>query len=116
MNLKEEMGNKGKTLKPKPFAVYNAGLYDFQILKNLDWETYTWFTLSLFQCKQEKHKIDGIKFDGYLNLNHVQVFDYNHGRQGIVLDRGYIENIDEKIGNKLGKRIFRFQLALRPSG
>lgn len=116
MNLKEEMGNKGKALKPKPFAVYNAGLYDFQILKNLDWETYTWFTLSLFQCKQEKHKIDGIKFDGYLNLNHVQVFDYNHGRQGIVLDRGYIENIDEKIGNKLGKRIFIIAPATKIDG
>ncbi len=116
MNLKEEIWNKGKDLKPKPFAVYNAGLYDFQILKNLDWNTYTWFTLSLFQCIQEEHKIDGIKFDGYLNLNHVQVFDYNHGRKGIVLDRGYIENIDEKIGNKLWKRIFIIAPATKIDG
>lgn len=106
MNLKEEIWNKWKSLKPKPFAVYNAWLYDFQVLKNLDWNTYIWFTLSLFQCKQDKHSIDGIPFDWYLNLNHVQVFDYNHWRQWIVLDKGYLENIDEKIWNKLWRRVY----------
>ncbi len=106
MNLKEEMWNKWKKIKAKPFAVYNAWLYDFQILKNLDWKTFVWFTLSLFQCKQEEHKIDWIKFDWYLNLNHVQVFDYNHGREWIVLDRGYLENIDEKIWAKVWKRVY----------
>jgi len=28
MNLKEEIGNKGKDLKLKPFVLYNAGLYN----------------------------------------------------------------------------------------
>lgn len=106
MNLKEEIWNTWKSLKAKPFAVYNAWLYDFQILKNLDWSTYIWFTLSLFQCKQNKHSIDWIPFDWYLNLNHVQVFDYNHWRQWIVLDKWYLENIDEKIWNKIWKRIY----------
>lgn len=106
MNLKEEIWNKWKQLKPKPFAVYNAWLYDFWILKNLDWNTYTRFVLSLFQCKQNTHKIDWIKFDWYLNSCHVQVFDYNHWREWISLDRWYLENIDEKIWEKLWKRIF----------
>lgn len=106
MNLKKEIGNKWEPLKPKPFAVYNAGLYDFEILKNLDWDTYIWFTLSLFQCKQEQHKIDGIKFDGKLQWCYVQVFDYNHGRKWISLDRGYLENIDDKIWIKLWKRLY----------
>lgn len=104
MNIKDF--DTKKPLKLKPFAVYNAWLYDFQILKNLDWNTYIWFTLSLFQCKQEKHSIDWIPFDWYLNLNHVQVFDYNHWRQWIVLDKWYLENIDEKIWNKLWKRVY----------
>ena len=35
-SLKKEIGNKGKPLKPKPFGVYNAGLYlDGDNLKNL---------------------------------------------------------------------------------
>jgi site-specific DNA-methyltransferase (adenine-specific)/adenine-specific DNA-methyltransferase len=116
MNLKEEIWNKWKELKPKPFAVYNAWLYDFQILKNLDWKTFVWFTLSLFQCKQEEHKIDWIKFDWYLNLNHVQVFDYNHGREWIVLDRGYLENIDEKIWSKVWKRVYIIAPATKIDG
>ena len=113
MNLKEEIWNKWNLLKPKPFAVYNAWLYDFWILKNLDRETYTRFVLSLFQCKQDIHKIDWIKFDGYLNSCHVQVFDYNHWREWISLDRWYLENIDEKIWDKLWKRIFVIAPATR---
>ncbi len=106
MNLKKEIWNTWEILKPKPFAVYNAWLYDFQILKNLDWNTYIWFTLSLFQCKQEKHSIDWIPFDWKLNMQSVQVFDYNHWRQWIVLDKWYLENIDEKIWTKIWKRIY----------
>jgi len=34
LNLKSEIGNKGKKLKPKPFTLYHAGLYDFSKLKN----------------------------------------------------------------------------------
>lgn len=113
MNLKKEIWNQWENLKPKPFAVYNAWLYDFWILKNLDRETYTRFVLSLFQCKQDVHKIDWIKFDGYLNSCHVQVFDYNHWREWISLDRWYLENIDEKIWDKLWKRIFVIAPATR---
>lgn len=116
MNLKKEIGNKWEPLKPKPFAVYNAGLYDFEILKNLDWETYVWFTLSLFQCKQEEHKIDGIKFDGKLQWCYVQVFDYNHGRKWISLDKGYLENIDDKIWPKLWKRVYIIAPATKIDG
>jgi adenine specific DNA methylase Mod len=35
LNLKKEIGNKGKSLKPKPFTLYHAGLYDFSKLKQL---------------------------------------------------------------------------------
>jgi len=106
MNLKEEIWNKWKDLKPKQFAVYNAWLYDFKILKNLDWDSFVWFTLSLFWAKQEKHKIDWIPFDWKLSMQSVQVFDYNHGREWIVLTRSYLENLDEKIWNKIWKRIY----------
>lgn len=118
MNLKSHIWNKNKweQLKPKPFSVYNAWLYDFQILKNLDWETYVWRTLKLFQCKQEEHRIDWIKFDWYLNSYHVQVFDYNHGRKWISLDRGYLENIDDKIWSKLWKRIYIIAPATKIDG
>jgi DNA modification methylase len=106
MNLKEEIWNKWKDLKPKQFAVYNAWLYDFKILKNLDWDSFVWFTLSLFWAKQEKHNIDWIPFDWKLNMQYVQVFDYNHWREWIALDRSYLENLNEKIWTKIWKRIY----------
>ncbi|MEO0102917.1 MAG: site-specific DNA-methyltransferase, partial [candidate division WOR-3 bacterium] len=53
LNLKEKIGNKGRPLKPKPFAVYNAGLYDMKILKELPFPEYRKFALELFQCKDE---------------------------------------------------------------
>ena len=40
MNLREEIGNKGKAFPVKPFNVYNAGLYDFDKLKELAWDQY----------------------------------------------------------------------------
>lgn len=110
------LDSKKTKIIPKPFAVYNAGLYDFEILKNLDWDTYIWFTLSLFQCKQEQHKIDGIKFDGKLQWCYVQVFDYNHGRKWISLDRGYLENMDDKIWTKLWKRVYIIAPATKIDG
>ena len=102
LNLKKEIGNKGEKLIPKPFAVYNAGLYDFKVLSNLDWKTYKWFVLALFQCKQEEHKIQWVLLDGYFWLDHVQVFDFNHGRKGISMDYEYLKNLDEKIWDKVG--------------
>lgn len=32
LNLKKEIGNRGEPLKPKPFTLYHAGLYDFPII------------------------------------------------------------------------------------
>ncbi|PZM80185.1 site-specific DNA-methyltransferase [Candidatus Gracilibacteria bacterium] len=113
LNLKKEIGNKGEKLNPAPFAVYNAGLYDFKVLSNLDWSTYKWFVLSLFQAKQEEHKINSVLIDGYIGVDNVQVFDFNHGRQGISLDYGYIENLNERIGKDIGKRLYIIAPATR---
>jgi DNA modification methylase len=35
LTLREGIGNQGKPLRPKPFTLYNAGLYDFAQLKRL---------------------------------------------------------------------------------
>src|SRR5205823_7531930 len=43
LNLRERVGNKGRQLKPHPFALFNAGLYDFSKLKELPWEDWQFF-------------------------------------------------------------------------
>jgi DNA modification methylase len=35
LNLRAEIGNKGAVVKPNPFTLYNAGLYDFSKLRDL---------------------------------------------------------------------------------
>ena len=65
LNLKK-IGNKGKLLRPQPFAVYNAGLYNMKILKKLPFKECRKFALKLFQCKDEPHILAGVELDGYL--------------------------------------------------
>ena len=105
LNLKAEIGNKGKVLKPKPFTLYNAGLYDFPKLKKLPWQDWRLFALHLFNCRDQKHTISGIELDGYKGRSDVLVFNYYQGG-GVILDYGFIDDLHSMIGSKVGKQFF----------
>lgn len=105
LNLRKEIGNKGKPLKAKPFTLCNAGLYDYQKLKQLPWEEYRDFVLKLFQCRDERHRIAGVGLDGYLGANDVLVFNYQKYKDA-VLDRGFIDDLHPILGDKIGQRFF----------
>jgi site-specific DNA-methyltransferase (adenine-specific)/adenine-specific DNA-methyltransferase len=105
LNLKQEIGNRGKSLKAKPFTLYNAGLYDYQKLKQLPWEEYRDFVLRLFQCRDEKHRIAGVQLDGRLGADDVLVFNYQKYKDA-VLDRGLIDDLHSILGDKIGRRFF----------
>jgi len=105
LNLREEIGNRGKPLKPKPFTLYNAGLYDYKMVKGLPWEQYREFVLKLFQCRDEKHRIAGIELDGYLGRDPVMVFNYKK-HNDVILDRGFIEDLHKILGDKVGYKFF----------
>jgi site-specific DNA-methyltransferase (adenine-specific)/adenine-specific DNA-methyltransferase len=95
----------------KPFSLYAAGLYDFSKLKDLSWDAWRFFSLQLFQCRDETHKIGGIQLDGYLKGASVMVF--NHLKQpGVRIDEGTIESIHEALGSKIGSRMFIIAPAL----
>jgi len=105
LNLREKIGNKGKHLPPKPFTLYNAGLYDFSKLKRLPWEDWRFFGLHLFQCRDESHTVGGVELDGYRGVDDVLVF--NHLLSGgVVLDYGFINDLHNQIGGKAGPRFF----------
>jgi site-specific DNA-methyltransferase (adenine-specific)/adenine-specific DNA-methyltransferase len=111
LNLRAGIGNKGAALQPKPFGLYNAGLYDFSKLKELPWEAWRFFALQLFQCRDEQHKIGGIQLDGYLKGASVLVF--NHQKQpGVRIDEGTIQSMHEALGSKVGSRMFIIAPAL----
>jgi DNA modification methylase len=105
LNLREEIGNKGKPLKPKPFTLYNAGLYDYKMVKDLPWDKYREFVLTLFQCRDEPHRIAGVELDGYLGADSVMVFNYKK-HEDVILDREFIDDLHKILGDKVGYRFF----------
>ncbi|HPT76794.1 MAG TPA: site-specific DNA-methyltransferase [Defluviitaleaceae bacterium] len=97
---------KRKYDKPcKPFTLYNAGLYDYKMIKELPWEQYRDFALKLFQCRDEKHEISAIELDGYLGMDHVLVFNYQKHRDAL-LGKEFIDDLHKYLGDKIGKRFF----------
>jgi len=111
LNLRRNIGNKGAPLPPTPFGLYNAGLYDFSKLKELTWDAWRFFALTLFQCRDEPHKIGGIQLDGFLKGSSVLVF--NHQKQpGVRIDEETIQSMHEALGSKVGSRMFIIAPAL----
>jgi len=97
---------KKKYGKPcKPFTLYNAGLYDYKMIKELPWEQYRDFALKIFQCRDERHEISKIELDGYLGADSVLVFNYQKHKNA-VLDRGFIDDLHKYLGDRIGKRFF----------
>ncbi|HUU88782.1 MAG TPA: site-specific DNA-methyltransferase [Candidatus Glassbacteria bacterium] len=105
LNLKREIGNKGKKLKLKPFTLYHAGLYDFSKLKQLQWKDWRLFALHLFNCRDSKHTVSGIELDGYRGRSDVLVFNYQQDG-GVILDYGFIDDLHAMLGSKVGKQFF----------
>lgn len=105
LNLKAEIGNKGKPLKAKPFTLYNAGLYDFSTLRQLEWEEWRWFALQLFECKDDPHTISGYQCDGKRKGASVKVFNHiaNPGKR---IDEETIEQIHARLGDKVRSRFY----------
>jgi DNA modification methylase len=105
LNLRKQIGNKGPALQPKPFTLYNAGLYDFSKLRELSWDSWRFFALQLFQCRDEPHIIGGVSLDGYLKGASVLVFNHQK-RPGVRIDEETIESLHEALGSKIGSRLF----------
>lgn len=103
LNLHEEIGNSGKNLVAKPFTLYNAGLYDFETLRQLPWVGWRSIALQLFECKDEPHKIRGFQMDGKRQGSSVFVFD--HFNKGTI-SRETIADLHASIGKQVGERCF----------
>jgi site-specific DNA-methyltransferase (adenine-specific)/adenine-specific DNA-methyltransferase len=105
LNLKADIGNKGTALKAKPFTLFNAGLYDFARLKELPWDDWRRFALTLFGCQEGRERIGGIQFDGTLKAWPVQVFDHRK-LAGATITEETLRSIHEAVGSKIGSRMF----------
>jgi site-specific DNA-methyltransferase (adenine-specific)/adenine-specific DNA-methyltransferase len=105
LNLKREIGNKGKSLSPRAFTLYNAGLYDFSTLKRLPWPDWRFFALQLFECRDEPHTVGGLKLDGKRKGASVLVFDHFRNAEKRI-DEETIQQIHAHVGKRLGNKFY----------
>lgn len=105
LHLRKKIGNSGGILKTKPFALYNAGLYDLKLLSEEQWDEWRKFAMLLFECRDEPHTVGGVRMDGYRKGKSVQVF--NHRKfGGVTITEETISEMHERIGRKVGDRVF----------
>jgi hypothetical protein len=97
--------DKKTLLRTAPFAVANAGLYDFGLLRSLPWIDFRRFALDLFQCRDEPHTVGRVPLDGYRGLDHVLVFNFQK-HSDAVLDEAYIDDLHSALGDRIGRRFF----------
>lgn len=111
LGLRKNIGNDGPVVPAKPFALYNAGLYDFSKLRELPWDAWRFFALQLFQCRDMPHKVGGVHLDGYLKASSVLVFQHQK-QPGVRIDEETIQSLHEALGTKIGSRMFIIAPAL----
>ena len=94
-----------KETEVKPFTLYNAGLYDFSKLRQLNWKEWRFFALNLFGCRDEPHSIGGLALDGKLKGASVLVFNHlKHPNQSI--DEDTIQEIHITVCNGVNSKFF----------
>jgi len=102
LNLKAEIGNKGKALNPKPFVLYNAGLYlNSGFIEKMDEADYRKFVLELFSAEPIDNKIKGVQTHGILNNRPVMVFS-----QKDYLTHEFIDDLHKTIGSRLKDEMY----------
>ncbi|MEK9160762.1 MAG: site-specific DNA-methyltransferase [Patescibacteria group bacterium] len=103
LNLREKIGKSERKIEPKPFTLYNAGLYDFETLRQLPWKEWRKVALKLFECKDEPHVIRGFKLDGKRQGSSVYV--YNHFEDGQI-SYDTIKDIHANVGKQIDSKFY----------
>lgn len=101
LGLHSEIGNKGKPLKHKPFAVFNAGLYDYKAIEAMDFFAYRDFILQLFQVRDKKHQINGVDVDGMIKTRSVLLWKHKD-EKNLTISESYLQSLHENLGGKGG--------------
>lgn len=96
---------KEKTLPTTEFALYRAGVYDMEAIKELPWADYRPFVLKLFGVREHPHKRYGFALDGYIDTYSTLLWNYpNH--KTLTLDYGYVDDLHKTLRGKPGERFY----------
>jgi site-specific DNA-methyltransferase (adenine-specific)/adenine-specific DNA-methyltransferase len=92
-------------LKAKHFALFNAGVYDRDKLRALDWTRYKPFVMQLFGVREDPHPIRAFQADGFIGTNSVHVWNYPD-QKTLALDEGYVESLHELMRGEAGDKFY----------
>ena len=98
------------TMQPS-FTLCNAGLYDYEAVRDLPWEGFRDFALQLFGCRPVAEVIAGVRFDGYLGDSPVLVYNF-HEHPGATIGEAFVADIAAMCKGRLGPRCFVIAPAL----
>lgn len=96
---------KKRPLKAKEFALFNAGIYDNEAVKQMPWEEYRPFVLKLFQVREHEHFIKGFRCDGYVGVHSAFVWNYPEHKK-LTIDYDYVKSIHETLGDSGGEKFY----------
>jgi len=88
-----------KAVAHKPFDICSAGLYDNELLEDLDFPDYESFCLELFGCQPGLSRVAGVPFSGTRKGDPVHFFPWKETELGMGLE--YIQSLHERVKKKL---------------
>ena len=89
----------------KPFALYSAGLYDFEKIRELPRDDWRLFALHLFNCVDDPHNIKGFSFDGKREGQSVWIYNF-HDDKDAKITTETIEDMHARIGSSVDGDVF----------
>lgn len=92
-------------LKAKHFALFNAGVYDRDKLRALDWARYKPFVMQLFGVRDDPHPIRAFHADGFIGTDSVHVWNYPD-QPSLALDEGYVQSLHDITRGEAGDKFY----------
>lgn len=91
----------------KPFAVYDAGLYDNEKLNDFDSTQWKQFAIALYNVQPSYQSIKGLSFDGMKDGSLVKVYSLNElNGMGAKISEDTLEQIYSRLGSAAPNEIF----------
>lgn len=95
-------------ITPRPFTLYNAGLYDYDLLRyHTNFETYTQIALGLFHATPHKHSYGQLETQGRMGKWPVLVYDFTkHDDPTAQLDYQTLRDLHHASWGQLPERVY----------
>lgn len=101
----KEKTEKPESLRAKSFTLYNAGIYDNELILQMHWKQYRPFVAQLFGVRLDSHKIHGFEADGYIGVNSAYIWDYPN-QKNLIIDEEYVRTLHNALGGRAGDKFY----------